>query len=151
MKIFTPFLVFIILNLNARSQILEPVKWKFTKTKIDNKTYKLFLKATVDPGWHLYSQTQPISAVAVPLQITFTKNNAISVEGKPKEVGKISKVFDKSLGIGAYQYSNNLNITQIVKLKKVIKTSIKGFVTYQVCNSHQCLPPQDEYFTIVLN
>ncbi len=151
MKYFLSLIFIITLNLHVSSQILEPIKWKFNVTQIDNTTFEVHLKATIKSGWHVYSQIQPKNAIAEPLHINFIKNNLIILEGKPKEVGKLSKVFDKTLGIGAYQYSDNLDIVQTIKLKKRGKTILKGFVTFQTCNDQQCLPSQDESFQILLN
>jgi len=117
----------------------------------DISTYKITLRARIKPTWHIYSQSQPPDAIAIPLQITFEKNNLILLNGKPQEIGKMSKVYDPSLKIGAWQYSNTLDIIQVIKLKKASKTAIKGFVTFQVCNDKQCLAPEDKDFAIALN
>jgi hypothetical protein len=151
MKLITILVLFLFCHFTSHCQILEPVRWEFSKTKIDNTTYKINLRAKIKPSWHVYSQLQPPNAIAMPLQITFERNNLISLIGKPKEIGKMLKVYDASIKVGAWQYSNSLDLIQVIKLKKPSKTTIEGYVTFQVCNDKQCLAPEDKNFKITLN
>jgi len=52
---------------------LNPVSWTFTSKKIADKAYELRLAATLDEGWHLYSQAQPADAVAEPTKLLLIK------------------------------------------------------------------------------
>ena len=42
------------------------VKWDYTAKKIGDKKYELRIVATIQPGWHLYSQTQSADAIVLP-------------------------------------------------------------------------------------
>ena len=53
-----------------------------------HKTYEIHMTATIQTGWHLYSQTQPEDAIAIPTGIKFTSNPLVTAEGPVKEVGK---------------------------------------------------------------
>jgi thiol:disulfide interchange protein DsbD len=68
-----------------------------------------------------------------------------------KEVGKMQKYTDKTLGVTAHQYSNEVSFIQAVKLKAKVKTAITGEIEYQVCDDEKCLPPKKIPFTIALN
>ncbi len=47
----------LLLTINAaKAQILNPVKWSYTAKKLNTKEAVIFLKATMDNGWHIYSQ-----------------------------------------------------------------------------------------------
>ena len=48
----------------------NPVTWNYTAKKIADKKYELHLTATIQSNWHLYSQTQPMEAIAIPTSIT---------------------------------------------------------------------------------
>lgn len=109
------------------------------------------MKATMLPKWHLYSQTQPEDAIAIPTSFVFSPNPLFTLEGKVKETGKIEKYFDKTLGVSANQYSNSVLFTQVVKLKGNAKTSITGTVEYQTCDDEKCLPPKKVNFKVALN
>ncbi|HEU4903078.1 MAG TPA: hypothetical protein VFT06_09805, partial [Flavisolibacter sp.] len=44
----------------------NPVSWSFTSKKVSDKVYEVVLTASIQPGWHLYSQNQPEDAIAQP-------------------------------------------------------------------------------------
>jgi thiol:disulfide interchange protein DsbD len=37
------------------AQLNHPVSWNFSVKKINGKTFDVLLKATMEPGWHLFS------------------------------------------------------------------------------------------------
>ena len=43
----------------VRSQILDPVKWSFSKSDLGNDEFEFVFKATIEKKWHLYSQFVP--------------------------------------------------------------------------------------------
>jgi thiol:disulfide interchange protein DsbD len=133
----------------AKSQ-LNPVSWTFTARKIADKTYEIHAKATIQKGWHLYSQNQPDDAIAVPTSITFNGNPVLTLEGKIKEVGNLEKFRDEKLDISANQYSQTVDFVQVVKLKLKAKTNITGSVEYQTCDDKKCLPPKTVQFSAAI-
>lgn len=109
------------------------------------------MKASIQPGWHVYSKVQPRSAVAEPLKVVFNKNQKVALDGKTIELGKLEKTVDKSTKIAAHQYSNSLTVSQMVKLTKPGATTISGILTYQTCNDQRCLPSEDVEFSVPLH
>lgn len=128
----------------------DPVKWSFASKKIADKTYEVHLTATMQSGWHLYSQVQPEDAIAIPTGFTINNNPLLSLEGKIKEVGKMEKFHDKKLEVSANQYSGKVNFVQVVKLKANAKTNFTGSVEYQTCDDKKCLPPRTVNFSVQL-
>jgi thiol:disulfide interchange protein DsbD len=128
----------------------NPVKWSFSASKISDKIFEVKMVATIQKNWHLYSQVQPENAIAIPTTFTFNPNPLFELEGKVKEIGKLEKFTDKTLGVSANQYSNTVVFTQKVKLKSKIKTSLTGSVEYQTCDDEKCLPPKTVPFTVSL-
>ena len=124
------------------------VKWDYVIKKIGDKRYEVRMVANIQPGWHLYSQTQSADAIALPTTITFAKNPLLIVSGKTKEVGKVVDAFDKATQSRSRFYSNKVEFVQIVTLKSNVKTSIVGDVEFMVCDDKQCLPPDKSKFTI---
>jgi thiol:disulfide interchange protein DsbD len=140
-------LAFTITAAAARAQ-LNPVSWSFTSKKIADKTYEIHLTATMQAGWHLYSQVQPDDAIAIPTGFKLNSNPLLNLEGKIKEVGKMEKFHDKKLEVSANQYSGKVDFVQVVKLKANAKTNLTGSVEYQTCDDEKCLPPRTVNFTI---
>jgi thiol:disulfide interchange protein DsbD len=128
----------------------NPVSWTFTAKKISADTYEVHMTATIQNGWHLYSQHQPEDAVAIPTTFTLAKNPLLEMTGKIKEIGKLEKFHDKELNLSANQYSRKVDFVQTVKLKGKIKTKLSGSVEYQTCDDKKCLPPKTVNFTVLL-
>ena len=127
MKKIILFLSIVFLAISAKAQ-LNPVMWTFTAKKIADKTYEIHMKATIQNGWHLYSQIQPDDAIANPTGFTLNNNPLITLDGKIKEIGTIEKYHDAKLGISANQFSTKVDFIQKVRLKAKAKTSITGSV-----------------------
>jgi thiol:disulfide interchange protein DsbD len=94
---------------------------------------------------------QPKKAIAQPLELSFNNNPQIALQGKPIEVGKLIKAFDKVTKIEDHHYSKTLEVYQLVKRKNGSKTKLSGVLTYQTCNNKQCLAPEDYDFSVTLN
>ena len=109
------------------------------------------LTASIQRGWHLYSQVQPGDAIAQPTSFIFNKNPLLALDGKVKEIGKLEKYKDKTLDVSANQYSNKVVFVQRVKMRGKAKTAVTGKLEFQTCNDEKCLPPKTVNFSIALN
>jgi thiol:disulfide interchange protein DsbD len=128
----------------------NPVNWTFQAKKTGDKTYEVEMRATIAAGWHLYSQSQPADAIAIPTEFVINPNPMFVLKGKIREVGKMEKYTDKTLGTTAHQYSQTVSFVQTVELKAKVKTALTGTVEYQVCDDEKCLPPKKVPYTIAL-
>jgi thiol:disulfide interchange protein DsbD len=147
------FLIFVLVNFIAVSLLAQSgtkVKWEFTSKKIADKKYEIRLVATVQPGWHIYSQNQSADAIVLPTAIKFVNNPLVVLNGKPKEVGKLFDQFDKAINARSKYYSNKVEFVQTITLKSNVKTAIAGEVEFMVCDDRQCLPPDVAKFSIKL-
>ncbi|MFA8450868.1 MAG: cytochrome c biogenesis protein CcdA [Bacteroidales bacterium] len=157
--IFLAFFAFIS-NLNA--QILEPVKWKFSKEKLSDNEYKLIFKASIDEHWHLYSQH--IEDYPNPPATAFTfdgvdrsenpdnyKGDGFDLAGPVEELSKVKRVFDKNFDKEIAYFSNEAIFAQTVKITTNKPVTIKGFVEYMSCDDSRCLPPGEEEFSFYFN
>lgn len=134
----------------AASAQLNPVSWTFTAVKVADKTYEVHMKATIQNTWHLYSQTQPDDAIAIPTSFELKANPLLILDGKIKEVGKMEVMKDATLGVSANQYSKTVDFVQTVKLKAKAKTSLNGSVEYQTCDDKKCLSPKTINFSVAI-
>ncbi len=133
----------------SSAQVKDPVKWEFSSKKKDATTYEVRLTATIDNGWHIYSQTTPDGG-PIPTTIEFTKNPLLVLDGTAKEVGKLEQKHEALFGVDVKQFSNKVEFVQVVKLKGGAKTVVNGTVEFMVCNDRECLPPTKEKFSITL-
>lgn len=130
---------------------VNPVSWTFSSKKLPNGNYEIHMIATIDKGWHLYSQVQPKDAIAEPTTFTVTANPLIEKVGKITEAGKLEKFHDKELDISANQYSEKVDFVQVIKVKGKVKTSFSGSVEFQTCDDKKCLPPKTVNFKVALD
>lgn len=143
-------LIVVGMGVAAAGMAQAPVSWQYYAKKLDNKTYEVHLKATIRNGWHIYAQHQPDDAIALPSTITFNKNPLLVLNGKVNEIGKLEKHKVEVLNIEQYQYENQVEFVQQVKVKEGLKTNVTGNIAFQVCTDDKCLPPAKEPFTIQL-
>ncbi|MEY4703273.1 MAG: hypothetical protein RIR96_1170 [Bacteroidota bacterium] len=150
MKKITLFFSLILLcSVAAMAQIENPVTWTFTAKKIAPKQYELHMTASIDGNWHLYSQNA--GEGPEPTSFQFSKNPLVKWVGKPAEIGKMESMYDPNFKSTLRFYNKQVDFVQKVTLKSAASTSIKGVVTYMVCNDRRCLPPKDQAFTIKLD
>ena len=150
-QIMKKLFVFIVMSLAVfLLHAQNPVSWSFSSKKLSDKTFEVHLTANIQLGWHLYSQDQPEEAIAIPTSVKINNNPLLKLDGKVKEVGKMEKFKDKTLGIPAHQYSNKVDFVQVVKLKSNAKTNVSGSVEFQTCDDKKCLPPKTVNFNVSL-
>lgn len=143
--------VFILIITAAVSRAqLQPVVWTYGAKKTADRTYEVEIKATIKEGWHLFSQTQPADAIAIPIAFAINPNPLLIRKGALREIGKLEKYKDKTLGVTAYQYAGQVRFVQTVMLKAKARTVFAGTVEFQTCDDVKCLPPQKVNFSIPL-
>jgi len=141
---------FLFLACQVFSQKVDPAHWSFRLDTGSGKTLTLRLTATLDAGWHIYSQNQPAEAVAQPTKIVFAKNPLIRLTGKATEDGYRETYQDKSAGITQYQYGGKVDFVQKLMVTHKAKTTVTGTITYQTCTDEMCLPPKTVPFSVSL-
>ena len=139
-----------LLMVNAVYAQPNPVRWTFAAKKIADKQFEVEMRADIIAGWHLYSQQQPEDAIAIPTEFVLNQNPLLNLKGKIREVGKMERFKDATLGVSAHQYSGQVVFVQTVELKAKVKTALSGTVEYQTCDDEKCLPPKKVSFTIPL-
>jgi len=135
----------VLFSLSASSQILKPVKWSYAAKKTSKTEATLYLKATVDEGWHLYSQNMADGG-PVKTSFKFTPAKTYKVVGKTIEPKPIVK-FEKSFDMNVSYFEKSVIFQQKVKLTGA-NAIVKGTLEYMVCDDSQCLPPENVEFSI---
>ena len=129
------------------AQILEPVKWQFGAKKINNDEAVVFMKATIDKGWHIYSQNIEEGG-PIKTSFTFSPSNEYALIGKPAEPKPKSK-HEEVFGMDVSYFDKEVVFQQKIKLKKG-STTVKGAVEFMACDANQCLPPDEIAFAVAV-
>jgi len=124
------------------AQSPNPVHWSFNSEKTGDNTWVVHCTATIDSGWHIYSQTQPNDAIARPTEIKWTTSPLILTTGKAREIGRLEHTQDKTVGIEANQYEKKVDFEQKITLRSTARMTLTGKLTFQVCTDEMCLPPR---------
>ncbi len=132
---------------NVIAQI-NPVKWDYAATKINDTEFEVTFTATIDNGWNIYSQhTDPSGPV--PTSINFEENANIEIIGETVETGKKKEAFDELFGVNVIKFGGEVVFTQKVKATGD-GNEIKGYLEYMSCDDEKCLPPKEVDFSIIL-
>ncbi|NJB82598.1 protein-disulfide reductase DsbD family protein [Wenyingzhuangia aestuarii] len=122
----------------ATAQVFDPVSW--TTSVVQNKEGEIVLvsTATIEDGWHLYSQFVEDGG---PIPTTFYYPKEINTIGKTSE-GEGEVVEDPTFGMKLKYFGHQAEFKQVVALKEATST-LKGSVEFMVCNDQMCLPPKE--------
>lgn len=146
MKIISGTFVFVFFFLSVlitQAQIQTPVKWDF-KTKVTGEnTADLQFIATIDQGWHLYSQHLPDGG-PMPTEFVFAKLNGIQLDGKVSEPTP-KEVFDEMFKMKVKYFDKTATFTQKIKLIGNKPVTISGTINFQACNEETCIPGEAEF------
>ena len=136
--------------LTAHAQSDAKVKWKYEALKKSKTQYEILMTATIEKGWHLYSQNQSEDAIALPTAVRLSPNPFLTPKGKVKESGKLYDQIDAATRTRARYYADKVVFSQLIELKKNVKTSVNGEIEFMVCDDKQCLPPATVKFSVKL-
>lgn len=132
----------LLFSFGIQAQIYTPVKWKTSVTKISVTEYELVATATIENGWHLYSQTLPPEGPK-PTFFKFPKNSAYQILGKVvEEKGKI--VDDPVFNMKIKYFEKTTTFRQRIKVISNKPFQLTAEVEYMSCNDENCTPPSYE-------
>lgn len=129
----------------AQSQILKPVTWSYAAKKTSATEATIFIKATIDDGWHLYSQTVKEGG-PVKTTFTFPASSSYTLVGKTIEPKSISR-YEETFSMNVNFFEKSVLFQQKVKLKGK-SAVVKGTVEFMTCDDKQCLPPEQINFSV---
>jgi thiol:disulfide interchange protein len=122
---------------DSKKGALNPVSWNFTSKKVSETEYDLVFKATIQQGWHIYSQFVKDGG---PNPTLIEVKNAEKV-GKATEVGSHkNEHFDKMFEMQLIDFEQDATFTQRVKVKDA-NTPIQASIEIQACDAGRCIPP----------
>jgi hypothetical protein len=144
-KITIVAIVLVLFAIQSQAQILQPVRWSYAAKKTSATEAVVFIKATIDEGWHVYSQFVKDGG-PVKTTIDFTPSKAFTLVGKtiePQPITRMEKVFGMEVGF----FEKSVIFQQKIRLKAK-QTTVSGKLEYMTCNDQKCLPPDDIEFSI---
>ncbi|GGH09826.1 protein-disulfide reductase DsbD N-terminal domain-containing protein [Mucilaginibacter phyllosphaerae] len=148
MKRIVVLLAVLVLSTAAFAQIEQPVRWSYAAKKVSNTEAIVFLKATIDQGWHIYSQSVKEGG-PVKTSFTFAPSKEYTLAGPTIEPKPITK-YEKTFGMNVGYFENSVVFQQKIKLKSAKASAVKGKLEFMTCNDQKCLPPDEVKFSVPL-
>ncbi len=152
MKKLLVLVVTILLSTASFSQIFDPIKWKSSIKQESEDIYILYFEATLEKGWHLYSQKEVETEEIAPTATEFTyhnPNNDFEFIGETTEPDGIQK-FDKVFEMDIKYFEDKAIFSQKIKRLNASVSSIKAEVYFGLCDDEKCLPPDSVEFELNL-
>ncbi|MDP9077017.1 MAG: protein-disulfide reductase DsbD N-terminal domain-containing protein [Bacteroidota bacterium] len=130
----------------AFAQVENPVKWSYASKKINGSESMVYLKASIQDGWHIYSLTaggdSPLKTA-----FTFSPSKVYTLVGKTIEPSPVKK-YEPILKMDISYFEKSVIFQQKIKLTAANVTSVKGKLEYMACNDHKCNPSEQIDFNI---
>lgn len=122
----------------AQAQMLNPVKWTKSIKMTDDKNGVITFTASIDNGWHMYSNDTPDGG-PIPLSIKWDKKEGVKLVGGLKHSKAPATIDDEMFGMKVRQWEGTVSISQNFTTT-ADKYKIEGEVSYQACSYQGCLP-----------
>jgi len=134
------------LSFTASPRVENHVKWSCVAKRTSATAATIFLKATIDEGWHIYSQHIEEGG-PTKTEFTFTPSKGYNLAGRtiePKAQTKFDKFFKMNVG----SFEKEVLFKQHIKLRSTAALTVKCKLEFGVCNDKTCLPPDEATFNI---
>ena len=144
---FLSILLFISATI-SNAQIFNPVSWKTEVKELNNGTFELLMTASIEEGWHLYSQSLPSDDGPIATEFTIKESSDYELIGKVSEP-KAKTEFDHQFDMDLSYFEKKVTFTQKIKSLNAKGYKAAAEVYFMVCDAEKCLPP--EYVDLEFN
>ena len=133
---------------SAFAQISDPTSWTFSQEKTGDNEYTLTFKATIQPGWTVYSINTPEGG-PMPTSISIEEvGKGVELVGAPVE-SEPHKKHDDVFKVDVLYFADTYTVKQKIKVTDPGVTAVTGSVEFQACQEGACVPGSKD-FTIKL-
>lgn len=132
----------------AIGQVLQPATWnaKFSKSTVQKgDTLEVVFTASLDKGWHLYSNDFDPDLGPVPISFEFKANSSFELVGKVKPLNS-HKHYDEIWGGEVSYFEDKAEMRQLLVVKS-LPLKVAGSYEFQSCSdeSGQCVLGDEEF------
>jgi len=143
-------LIALLFSFISYSQILQPVKWSYETTKINESEFEIKFIATMDEGWAVYSQFVDDGG-PIPTTFMFEDVEGIELVGSVVEndLNKETKN-DPVFEMIVTKFFERAEFTQMVKINED-QALISGQIEYMTCDDEKCIIGEPGIFSFKYN
>lgn len=129
--------------LPLQAQMLTPVKWTKSVKMTDANNGVITFTATIDKGWHMYSNDTPEGG-PIPLSIKWDKKEGVKLVGGLTHSKAPTTIDDEMFEMKVRQWEGTVTLSQKFTTTDS-KYKIEGEVSYQACSDQGCLPGSEMF------
>ena len=136
----------------AWGQIEDPVTWEFSLNPSETAgMHDVVFHASVDTCWHIYSQHLDDPNGPLPTWFSVELPQGAVGQGDVQECEPIVE-YDPNFMMDLKYFEEEVYWWQTVDLSGASPNdSIRGFLSFMVCDERQCLPPEDIPFALAVS
>ena len=140
----------ILWGFSTQAQIYDPVKWTTSVEKISDSQFDLVTKATIETGWHMYSQNEVGDDGPIPTSFSYKDSlNTYQLIGKNTEdIGHT--LHDKVFNMTIKYFEKEAIFKQRINVLTDKEIVFNEVVNFMVCDDASCLPPTDVDLTFTV-
>ena len=144
---------FLFVGVFVNAQILDPVIWEFSQTKISESEVELQFKASIEDHWHLYSQfTGQFYGDEGPIPTSFVFKESENFEKLGETLEEIPmEVFDPIFEMDLKYFEGLATFSQKIKTLNSNPFIIEGEINFMSCDQAQCIFPMPVPFSFHIN
>ncbi|MGB0177262.1 MAG: cytochrome c biogenesis protein CcdA, partial [Owenweeksia sp.] len=109
--------------------------------RISDTEAELLMSATIDEGWHVYSNDLDTNSSVYPTDIVWEESETYTVNGgilEPEPVEEYDPNFDEVLRF----HDKKVTFRQKILIHSSSDFIVKGELVFMTCNDRMCLPPE---------
>jgi len=126
------------------------VDWSYAATNISDSLVEVTIEGAIDEGWHTYSQFLTGFDGPLPTMITFDESDSYELIGEIAEE-HTHTYFDSVWDCEIIEFSDKAIFKAKMKRKSLESFTLKGMISFMVCENGRCLPPKDEPFELTVD
>lgn len=119
------------------------VTWTVLARPSGMQEFTIDIKASLRPGWHIYSQYLSEGG-PIPTLIIFDHSEDYIPFGHATESGDPVRFYDSLYEMEITRYLQQVSFRQKIKIINAVN-SIHGVIEYMTCNEYVCIPQREEF------
>ncbi len=125
----------------------DPITWEASVKKENDSIYLVLFTASLEEGWHLYSQDVNVGG-PIPTTFIFSSNEGFELLGEMQEPD-VPAIYDEVFGMEIKYFKDEAVFRQRLKVidpSRIIEVEVE----FMVCDDERCLPPDVVPFQIMV-
>lgn len=113
-------------------QAMDPTNWTSSQKKTGDNEYELVFKATLEPGWKIFSVNTPKGGSNPTVLVIEQAGKGVELIGSPVE-NEPTKKYSDVFKVEEWYFTDTYTLTQKIKVTDPALANVNATVEFQVC------------------